>query len=129
MREAAQKFPGRIVAGIDARGGLVATEGWAETSGLPATELARRLEDAGIAAIIYTDIARDGMLTGLNLAETTALAAHTTLPIIASGGLAGLDDIHALKTASLTTRNLTGAILGRALYDGRIDPAAALALC
>jgi phosphoribosylformimino-5-aminoimidazole carboxamide ribotide isomerase len=129
VREAAQKFPGRIVAGIDARGGLVATEGWAETSGLPATELARRLEDAGIAAIIYTDIARDGMLTGLNLAETTALAAHTTLPIIASGGLAGLDDIHALKTASLTTRNLTGAILGRALYDGRIDPAAALALC
>jgi len=129
VREAAQKFPGRIVAGIDARAGLVATEGWAETSDLPATELARRLEDAGIAAIIYTDIARDGMLTGLNLAETAALAAHTTLPIIASGGLAGLDDIHALKTASLTTRNLTGAILGRALYDGRIDPAAALALC
>jgi len=129
VREAAQKFPGRIVVGIDARAGLVATEGWAEMSDLPAIELARRLEDAGIAAIIYTDISRDGMLTGLNLEETAALAAHTSLPVIASGGLADLSDIHALKTKSLTSENLSGAILGRALYDGRIDPAAALAAC
>jgi phosphoribosylformimino-5-aminoimidazole carboxamide ribotide isomerase len=129
VREAAQKFPGRIVVGIDARGGLVATEGWAESSDLPATDLARRLEDAGIAAIIYTDILRDGMLTGLNLAETVTLAADTSLPIIASGGLADITDIQALKTESLTTKNLSGAILGRALYDGRIDPTAALAAC
>jgi len=129
VREAAQKFPGRIVVGIDARGGLVATEGWAESSDLPATDLARRLEDAGIAAIIYTDISRDGMLTGLNLAETASLAAHTSLPVIASGGLADIADIQALKAESLTTQNLSGAILGRALYDGRIDPTAALAAC
>jgi phosphoribosylformimino-5-aminoimidazole carboxamide ribotide isomerase len=129
VREAARKFPGRIAVGIDARAGYVATEGWAETSQLAATELALRLQDAGIAAIIYTDIARDGMLTGLNLAETAALAAGISVPVIASGGLAGLPDIAALRAAAAGTPNLTGAILGRALYDGSIDPAAALAAC
>jgi phosphoribosylformimino-5-aminoimidazole carboxamide ribotide isomerase len=129
VREAARAFPGRIVVGIDARAGLVATEGWAETSGIHATELAARLEDSGVAAIIYTDIARDGMKTGLNLAETTALAAHVTLPVIASGGVASLADITALKTAASAQPNLTGAIVGRALYDGSLTPAEALAAC
>jgi phosphoribosylformimino-5-aminoimidazole carboxamide ribotide isomerase len=129
VREAAQKFPGKIAVGIDAKAGYVATEGWAETSMLTATELALRLEDAGIVAIIYTDIARDGMLTGLNLNETAALAARISVPVIASGGFAGLADIAALKTAAAATPNLTGAIIGRALYDGSIDPAAALAAC
>jgi len=129
VREAARKFPGRIAVGIDAKAGRVATEGWAEVSQLSATDLALRLEDAGIAAIIYTDIARDGMLTGLNLAETTALAARISVPVIASGGVAGLADIKALKQAAATTPNLAGAIIGRALYDGSINPAEALAEC
>ena len=129
VRQAAQKFPGKIAVGIDAKSGYVATEGWAETSELTATELALRLQDAGIAAIIYTDIARDGMLTGLNLDETAALAARISVPVIASGGLADLAGIAALKTAAALTPNLTGAIIGRALYDGSIDPAAALAAC
>ncbi len=129
VRHAAQKFPNRIVVGIDARAGMVATEGWAETSTLAATDLAARLEHAGIAAIIYTDISRDGMLTGLNLAETAALAAHTSLPVIASGGLKNLADITALKAEAQKTKNLSGAILGRALYDGGIDPKSALAAC
>jgi phosphoribosylformimino-5-aminoimidazole carboxamide ribotide isomerase len=129
VREAAQKFPGRIVVGIDARAGMVATEGWAETTTLTATDLAARLQDAGIAAIIYTDIARDGMRTGLNLAETTALAAKIEIPVIASGGVAGIADILALKAAAATTPNLAGAIIGRALYDGSLDPQAAIAAC
>jgi len=129
VREAAQKFPGRIVVGIDARGGMVATEGWAEISVLRATELAIRLQDAGIAGIIYTDIARDGMMTGLNLPETAALAARIAVPVIASGGVAGLGDITALKQAAATTPNLAGAIIGRALYDGTLDAKAALAAC
>jgi len=129
VREAAQKFPGRIVVGIDARGGMVATEGWAEISVLRATELAIRLQDAGIAGIIYTDIARDGMMTGLNLPETAALAARISVPVIASGGVAGLGDITALKQAAATTPNLAGAIIGRALYDGTLDAKAALAAC
>jgi phosphoribosylformimino-5-aminoimidazole carboxamide ribotide isomerase len=127
--EAAKKFPGRIAVGIDAKSGQVATEGWAEVSLLTATELALRLEDAGIAAIIYTDIARDGMLTGLNLPETAALAARISVPVIASGGVAGLADIAALKQAAATAPNLAGAIIGRALYDGSLDSAEALALC
>jgi phosphoribosylformimino-5-aminoimidazole carboxamide ribotide isomerase len=127
--EAAKKFPGRVVVGIDAKGGMVATEGWAETSSLKATELARRLENAGISAIIYTDIARDGMKTGLNLAETTALAQAVRLPVIASGGVAGIADILALKAAAQTQKNLAGTILGRALYDGSLGPAEALAAC
>jgi phosphoribosylformimino-5-aminoimidazole carboxamide ribotide isomerase len=129
VREAAKKFPGKIAVGIDAKSGFVATEGWAEVSKLSAAELALRLEDAGIAAIIYTDIARDGMLTGLNLPETASLAARISVPVIASGGFAGLADITALKQAAETTPNLTGAIIGRALYDGSINPAEALAAC
>ncbi|HTJ90874.1 MAG TPA: 1-(5-phosphoribosyl)-5-[(5-phosphoribosylamino)methylideneamino]imidazole-4-carboxamide isomerase [Acidocella sp.] len=127
--EAAKKFPGRVVVGIDAKGGMVATEGWAETSSLKATELAQRLQDVGISAIIYTDIARDGMKTGLNLQETTALAQSVSLPVIASGGVAGIADILALKAAAETQKNLAGSILGRALYDGSLAPAEALAAC
>jgi phosphoribosylformimino-5-aminoimidazole carboxamide ribotide isomerase len=129
VREAAAKFPGKIAVGIDAHGGMVATEGWAETSTLAAADLALRLEDAGISAIIYTDIARDGMLTGLNLDETTSLAARISVPVIASGGVADINDIKALKQAASVTPNLAGAIIGRALYDGRLDAAEALAAC
>ncbi|MBB5374379.1 1-(5-phosphoribosyl)-5-[(5-phosphoribosylamino)methylideneamino]imidazole-4-carboxamide isomerase [Acidocella aromatica] len=129
VHEAAKKFPGRVVVGIDAKGGMVATEGWAETSDIPAPELAKRFEDAGIAAIIYTDIARDGMKTGLNLAETRALAKAVNIPIIASGGVASVADIVALKQAAVTQPNLNGSILGRALYDGSLSPAEALAAC
>jgi phosphoribosylformimino-5-aminoimidazole carboxamide ribotide isomerase len=129
VREAAKKFPGRVVVGIDAKGGMVATEGWAETSDLPASELAKRFADAGIAAIIYTDIARDGTKTGINLAETTALARAVNIPIIASGGVAGVADIIALKQAAAVQPNLEGCILGRALYDGALTPAEALAAC
>ncbi len=127
--EACQKFPGRIVVGIDAKAGMVATEGWAETSSLRAVELAVRLQDAGIAGIIYTDIARDGMKTGLNLEETAALADAVNVPVIASGGVAGVADILALKAAARQSPNLNGAILGRALYDGSLKPAEALAAC
>lgn len=127
VREAARAFPGRIIVGIDARDGMVATEGWAETSNVAATDMARRLEDAGIAAIVHTDIARDGMLAGLNLAATEGLAAAVTIPVIASGGVAGIADVVALREAAVRTRNIAGTIIGRALYDGRIDPAAALA--
>ncbi len=129
VREGAKLFPGRVAVGIDAKGGMVATEGWAETSDIPATELARRFEDAGIAAIIYTDIARDGMKTGLNIAETKALAAAVRLPVIASGGVASVADIIALKAASAQQPNLEGSILGRALYDGSLTPREALAAC
>jgi phosphoribosylformimino-5-aminoimidazole carboxamide ribotide isomerase len=129
VREAAQKFAGRIVVGIDARGGMVATEGWAETSDIAAADLAARLEDSGVAAIIYTDIARDGMKTGLNLDETEALAARVRLPVIASGGVASLDDILRLREAAARVPNLAGTIIGRALYDGSLDAAAALAAC
>ena len=129
VKEAAKKFPGQIVVGIDAKGGMVATEGWAETSDIPAPDLARRFEDAGIAAIIYTDIARDGMKTGLNLDETKALACAVSVPVIASGGVASVADIVALKAAAATQQNLNGSILGRALYDGSLDPAEALAAC
>ncbi len=127
--EACQKFPGRIVVGIDAKAGMVATEGWAETSNLRAADLAVRLQDAGIAGIIYTDIARDGMKTGLNLEETAALADAVNVPVIASGGVAGVADILALKAAARQSPNLNGAILGRALYDGSLKPAEALAAC
>jgi phosphoribosylformimino-5-aminoimidazole carboxamide ribotide isomerase len=125
VRQAARAHPGRIVVGIDARGGMVAVEGWAETSDLPALDLARRVEDAGVAAIIYTDIARDGMLGGLNLDETLACAAATSIPVIASGGVGSLADLEALRARA--DSRLDGVIVGRALYDGRIDPAAAIA--
>ncbi|WP_234730714.1 1-(5-phosphoribosyl)-5-[(5-phosphoribosylamino)methylideneamino]imidazole-4-carboxamide isomerase [Acidocella facilis] len=129
VREAAKAFPGRVAVGIDAKGGMVATEGWAETSDLPATELAQRFEDAGIAAIIYTDIARDGMKTGLNLDETIALAKAVSVQVIASGGVASVADIIALKAAAARQPNLNGSILGRALYDGSLSPKEALAAC
>jgi phosphoribosylformimino-5-aminoimidazole carboxamide ribotide isomerase len=125
--EACKTFPGRIVVGIDANNGFVATEGWAEISTIPAAELGLRFEDAGVSAIVYTDIGRDGMLTGLNLEQTVALSNRLTTPVIASGGVGSMDDLVALKTAAVGTR-IEGAIVGRALYDGRIDPAAALGL-
>ena len=124
---AARTFPGRIVVGIDARDGYVATEGWAETSTMAASELAPRFEDAGVAAIIYTDIGRDGMLSGLNLDQTINLGSKLTTPVIASGGVGSLDDLVALRRAAEGTR-VEGVIVGRALYDGRVTPAAALAL-
>ena len=126
VREACKRFPGRIAVGIDAKGGRVAVEGWAETSQLTAIELAKRFEDAGVAAIIYTDIDRDGVLKGLNLPSTAELARATKIPVIASGGLASIEDIKELMKPEY--RMLAGAISGRALYDGRIDPRAALAL-
>ena len=125
VRRACRAFPGRILVGIDARDGRVAVEGWAERSAIAAHDLALRFEDAGVAAIIYTDIERDGALSGVNVAATAALAEALTTPVIASGGLASLADLRALKAAS---NGIAGAICGRALYDGRIDAAAALAL-
>lgn len=124
VREACARFPGHVAVGIDARGGKVAVEGWAETSELTAIDLARRFEDAGVAAIIYTDIDRDGVLKGLNLPSTAELARATQIPVIASGGLASMADIEALTRPEY--RILEGAISGRALYDGRIDAAQAL---
>jgi len=126
VREAARAYPGHVAVGLDARNGRVAVEGWAESSELSVLDLARRFEDAGVAAIVFTDIARDGMLEGLNLDATIALADQISIPVIASGGLASLDDVRAL--ASPRARKLEGAIVGRALYDGRLDAAAALAL-
>jgi phosphoribosylformimino-5-aminoimidazole carboxamide ribotide isomerase len=126
VKEAARAYPGRVAVGLDARGGKVAVEGWAETSELSAIDIARRFEDAGVAAIIDTDIARDGLLTGLDLDSTIALADAISIPVIASGGLASLADIRALLEPRAA--RLGGAIAGRALYDGRLNPAAALAL-
>jgi len=126
VKEAAKKHPGRVAVGLDARDGKVAVEGWAETSTVTALEIAQRFEDAGVAAIIFTDIARDGLLKGLNLDATIALADAISIPVIASGGLASIDDVKALLTPR--AKKLEGAISGRALYDGRIDPAEALAL-
>jgi phosphoribosylformimino-5-aminoimidazole carboxamide ribotide isomerase len=126
VHQACKSFPGRIAVGIDAREGFVATEGWAETSTLPALDLAQRFQDAGVAAIIYTDIARDGMLSGLNLEQTVALAENLGIPVIASGGVGSLDDLHALRAAAATTSGIKGVIVGRALYDGRIDIGSAL---
>jgi phosphoribosylformimino-5-aminoimidazole carboxamide ribotide isomerase len=124
--EACREFPERIAVGIDARDGFVATEGWAETSTMPATELARHFEGAGVSAIIYTDIARDGMLGGLNIEQTVALANGISTPVIASGGVGSLADLQALRDARCL--GIAGVIIGRALYDGRVDPAEALAL-
>ncbi len=126
VREACRAFPGRVVLGIDARGGKVATEGWAEVSEIEALDLARRFEDAGAAAIVYTDIDRDGALEGANVEATRALAEAIDTPVIASGGVASLDDLAAFL--AIQDSGIEGVISGRALYDGRIDPAAALAL-
>jgi phosphoribosylformimino-5-aminoimidazole carboxamide ribotide isomerase len=126
VKNAAKKYPGQIAVGLDARDGKVAVEGWAETSQLSALDIAKRFEDAGVAAIIYTDIARDGLLKGLNLDATIALADAVSIPVIASGGLGSLEDVKALLEPR--AKKLAGAIAGRALYDGRLDPAEALAL-
>lgn len=125
VKAACKAFPGRIAVGIDARGGHVAVEGWAETSNLTAIELAQRFEGAGVAAIIYTDIDRDGVLKGINWDATLDLAKSMSIPVIASGGLASMADIETMIRPEMAL--LDGAISGRALYDGRIDPAAALA--
>lgn len=126
VKEAARAFPGKVALGLDAKDGKVAVEGWAEASELSVLDVARRFEDDGIAAIIYTDIARDGVLTGLNIEATVKLAESVDIPVIASGGLASIEDIKALISAGC--KGLDGAISGRALYDGRIDPKEALAL-
>lgn len=123
VREACRAFPGQVVVGIDARDGFVATDGWAHTTDRRALDLALSFEDAGVAAIVYTDIGRDGMLSGLNVTETLELANRLATPVIASGGVASLADLEALRGT-----RIAGAIMGRALYDGRIDPAAALAV-
>jgi phosphoribosylformimino-5-aminoimidazole carboxamide ribotide isomerase len=126
VKNAAREFPGRVAVGLDARDGKVAVAGWAESSELSALDIARRFEDAGVTAIIYTDISRDGLLKGLNLDATIALAEVIGIPVIASGGLASLDDVKALLAPR--ARKLAGAVAGRALYDGRLDAAAALKL-
>ncbi|WP_375413527.1 1-(5-phosphoribosyl)-5-[(5-phosphoribosylamino)methylideneamino]imidazole-4-carboxamide isomerase [uncultured Bradyrhizobium sp.] len=126
VKDAARAFPGRVAVGLDARAGKVAVEGWAETSQVTAPEIAQRFEDAGVAAIIFTDIARDGLLKGLNLEATIELAETISIPVIASGGFASIEDVKALLAPR--AQKLAGAIAGRALYDGRLDPAAALAL-
>lgn len=126
VKQACRDHPGRVAVGIDARGGLVAVEGWAETAQTSARELALKFEDAGVATIIYTDIERDGALQGLNVAETANLARALSTPVIASGGVASHDDLVALK--AVEDSGIEGVICGRALYDGRIDAARALAL-
>ena len=126
VKAAAKRFPGRIAISLDARDGKVAVEGWAKTAELSALDLARRFEDAGVAALIYTDVMRDGMLRGLNLDASIALADAVAIPVIASGGLASLDDVRALLAPC--ARKLAGAVVGRALYDGRLDAEAALDL-
>ncbi len=130
VKAACRQFPGQIAVGIDARDGFVATEGWAETSATTALDLALSYEDAGVSAIIYTDIGRDGMLTGLNLEQTIGLAQRLSTPVIASGGVGSLDDLRALQAISPTAApgRIDGVIVGRALYDGRVAPGAALAL-
>ncbi|MGQ4274326.1 1-(5-phosphoribosyl)-5-[(5-phosphoribosylamino)methylideneamino]imidazole-4-carboxamide isomerase [Terrihabitans sp. B22-R8] len=126
VKEAARTHPGKIAVGVDARDGRVAVEGWAELSELTSLDLARRFEDAGVAAIIYTDISRDGLLKGLDFDGTRALAEALSIPVIASGGLASIEDVKRLLEPE--NRAIAGAITGRALYDGRLDPAEAIAL-
>jgi phosphoribosylformimino-5-aminoimidazole carboxamide ribotide isomerase len=126
VKEAARAFPGRIVVGVDAAHGRVAVEGWADVSETSAADLARRFEDCGVAAIVYTDIERDGTLTGLNVAATAELARAIRIPVIASGGVSSIEDLKALKKVEDT--GIEGVIAGRALYDGRLDLAEALAV-
>ena len=126
VKEACRLFPGKVAVGIDAKGGKVAVEGWAEASSLGVIELAQKFEGAGVAAIVYTDIDRDGVLTGINWESTIELADAVSIPVIASGGLASIADI--VRLTMPDAKKLEGAISGRALYDGRIDPAEALAI-
>ena len=124
VRDAAAAFPGGVVVGVDARDGFVATQGWAEVSDVPVLDMARRFEDAGVAALLFTDVGRDGMLKGCNVQATVDLARATDIPVIASGGVAGIGDIRML--AIHAKDGIEGVITGRALYDGRLDLAAAL---
>lgn len=126
VREAARRFPGKIVVAADAKGGRVATEGWAKVSNLTPVDLGRKFEDAGVAAILFTDVDGDGLLQGVNVAATAALARAIHIPVIASGGVGGMRDLESLLAAS--EPNIEGVVIGRALYDGRIDPGAALRL-
>jgi phosphoribosylformimino-5-aminoimidazole carboxamide ribotide isomerase len=126
VKEACKLFPGKVAVGIDAKGGKVAVEGWAEASSLGVIELAKKFEGAGVAAIIYTDIDRDGILAGINWQSTLALADAVSIPVIASGGLASIEDIRRMMKAD--AKKLAGAITGRALYDGRLNASEALAL-
>ncbi len=126
VKDMAKDWPGGIVVAVDARDGMVATEGWAEVSDVSIIDMARRFEDAGVASLLFTDIGRDGMLTGCNIEATVDLARRTDLPVIASGGVKGLDDIHVLSLHA--NEGIEGVITGRALYDGRLDLAAAIAM-
>ncbi|MFM5895874.1 MAG: 1-(5-phosphoribosyl)-5-[(5-phosphoribosylamino)methylideneamino]imidazole-4-carboxamide isomerase [Novosphingobium sp.] len=126
VKDMAREWPGGIVVAVDARDGMVATEGWAELSDVPVVDMARRFEDAGVASLLFTDIGRDGMLKGCNIDATLALARRVDLPVIASGGVKGLDDIHMLSIHA--HEGIEGVITGRALYDGRLDLAAAIAM-
>ena len=119
VKTAAAGLPGEVVVAVDARGGFVTTEGWAERSDIPVADLARRFEDAGVAALLFTDVGRDGLLTGVNIEETLALAEAVDVPVIASGGVSGMDDIRALKKAS--DKGILGVVVGRAIYDGRLN--------
>ena len=127
VAEACAAFPGRIIVGLDAKDGLVATDGWAEVSSLRADELARRFESDGVSAIVYTDIARDGMMQGVNVEATVAMARASSIPVIASGGITNLDDIRALN--AVASEGICGAITGRAIYEGTLDVAEAQRLC
>ena len=127
VAEACAAFPGKVIVGLDAKDGLVATDGWAEVSAVRATELARRFESDGVAAIVYTDIARDGMMQGVNVAATVAMARASSIPVIASGGITNLDDIRALL--AVAGEGICGAITGRAIYEGTLDVAEAQRLC
>ncbi len=127
VAEACAAFPGRIIVGLDAKDGLVATDGWAQVSTLRATDLARQFESDGVAAIVYTDIARDGMMQGVNVEATLTMARASTIPVIASGGITNLDDIRALN--AVASQGICGAITGRAIYEGTLDVAEAQRLC
>ena len=125
--EVCKLFPGHIIVGLDAKNGLVATDGWAEISNIQATELAKRFEQDGVSSIVYTDISRDGMMQGVNIEATAALAQASSIPVIASGGVTNMEDIHALKAAA--SKGILGAITGRAIYEGTLDLAAAQRYC
>ena len=126
VKEACKSFPGKIVVGIDGRNGKVAVNGWLEQSEVPILELGRRFENDGVSAIVYTDIERDGAMSGINLEATAVFADALSIPVIASGGVASISDLQALQ--KLEARNIEGVIIGRALYQGGIDPKEALSL-